>query len=76
MSLSPTKARIGAAHRQLLADWERARESWDDSVAQAFGRHLVEPLDRSVRAAIGAIEFMAELTERIGRECGDPTAGR
>ena len=76
MSLVSARAKIGTAHRQLLVDWERARESWDDAASRAFGRNHVEPLEHAVRSAIGAIEQMSEVLDRVRRECGDPTAGR
>lgn len=75
MSLSSARAKIGTAHRQLLVDWERTRDSWDDAASQAFARNHVEPLEHAVRSAIGAIEHMAEVLERVRRECGDPPAG-
>jgi hypothetical protein len=76
VSLASARAKVGTAHRQLLVDWERAKESWDDPASQAFGRHHVDPLEHAVRSAIGAIEHMAEVLERARRECGDPDAGR
>ncbi len=76
MSLASARAKIGTAHRQLLVDWERTKESWDDPASHAFGRNHVEPLEHAVRSAIGAIEHMAEVLERVRRECGDSETGR
>jgi hypothetical protein len=76
MSLVSARAKIGTAHRQLLAEWERAKESWDDPASQAFERHHVAPLEHSVRAAIAAIEHMAEVLDRVRRECGEADPGR
>jgi hypothetical protein len=54
--------------------WQRAQETWDDPVSQALWRNHLEPLETSIRAALGAMDSMNETLERVRRECGDDPA--
>ena len=72
MSLASARAKLGTAHRQLLTDWARTKDSWNDPASQAFFRNNVSPVEQAVRSAITAIEHMGEVLERARRECGNP----
>ena len=71
MSIPGSRAKLKEAHRQLLVAWQRAQETWDDPVSQALARNHLDPLETTVRAALGAMDSMNETLERVRRECGD-----
>lgn len=74
MSIPGSRAKLKEAHRQLLVAWQRAQETWDDPVSQALSRNHLDPLETTVRAALGAMDSMNETLERVRRECGDDAA--
>jgi hypothetical protein len=71
MSLSDSKARITAAHRDLLNAWHKVSGVWRDDTARVFRERSIEPIDRSLRAALNALDAMDETLRRVRNECGD-----
>jgi hypothetical protein len=71
MSLSDSKARMNAAHRDLMNALYKVSEAWRDDTARAFRERSVEPIDRSLRAAMNALDAMDETLRRVRNECGD-----
>lgn len=71
MSLSDSKARMNAAHRDLMNAWYKVSEAWRDDTARAFRERSIEPIDRSLRAAMNALDAMDETLRRVRNECGD-----
>ena len=67
------RVRAHGALRDLLQKWEASRESWDDATAAAFGARYIETLEDAVRAALPAMEQMAETLHRMQRDCRDPS---
>jgi len=49
--------------------WVAAREQWADRRAGDFEARYIEPLTPATRAAVGAMEQMAEVTSRARQEC-------
>ena len=66
------RIRSQGALRDLLQKWAQARETWDDATAVAFGQRYIEQLEHAVRAALPAMEKMAEQLHRMQKECDDP----
>ncbi|MCX5649911.1 MAG: hypothetical protein NTU45_00750 [Planctomycetota bacterium] len=71
MSLSDSKARINAAHRDLMNAWHKVSDVWRDDTARAFRDRSIEPIDRSLRAAMNALDAMEETLRRVRNDCGD-----
>jgi uncharacterized protein YukE len=72
MSVEGARQRLQASLRDLKAQWEVARGSWQDATSQAFGERFIEELEQAVRTAMPAMEKMAESLARVRRDCGDP----
>lgn len=72
MSVEGARQRLQASLRDLKAQWEVARASWQDATSQAFEDRYVEELEQAVRTAMPAMEKMAEALARVRRDCGDP----
>jgi hypothetical protein len=51
--------------------WDQAKQSWDDPASRSLEKHHLEPLESTVRAALGALDLMNEVLERVRRDCGD-----
>jgi uncharacterized protein YukE len=71
MSVEGARQRVQASLRDLKAQWDIARSSWQDATAEAFGDRYIEELEQAVRTAMPAMEKMAETLIRVRRECGD-----
>lgn len=71
MSLSDSKARINAAQRDLMNAWHKVSDSWRDDTARAFRERTIEPIDRSIRAAMNALDAMDETLRRVRSDCDD-----
>ena len=71
MSVSGARAKLKDAHRSLAVAWEQARQSWDDPASRSLERHHLAPLETTVRTALGALDLMNEVLERVRRDCGD-----
>lgn len=68
MSMTVGQAKIRDALKVLKAQWERCRESWDDTAREQFQREYIDPLDRCVTQAIGAIGRLNEAYSAARRE--------
>jgi hypothetical protein len=71
MSLTDSKARMNLAHRDLLAAWYRVSQYWRDDNARIFKERSIDPIDRSLRSAMNALDMMDETLRRVRGECGD-----
>lgn len=66
------RVRAQGSLRDFMQKWSLARETWDDATARAFGERYVEQLEQAVRAALPALEKMAEQLQRMQKECDEP----
>ena len=71
MSLSDSKARINAAQRDLMNAWYKVSDAWRDDTARAFRERTIEPIERSIRAAMNALDAMDETLRRVRNDCDD-----
>lgn len=69
MSLGVGRGMLLDARRDLLGNWDRVRDSWDDSNADAFEKRFIHPVDRHVRQSAEAIEKLASIVERAKAAC-------
>ena len=70
MSLADSKARMNAAHRDLMAAWHRVSEAWRDDAARAFRERSIDPIDKQLRSAMNALDAMQDTLRRVRGECG------
>ncbi len=69
MSASGGKGALALATRQLLANWERTRESWSDQKALEFESDYLSELASTVNSAMKAMEDLDKLLEKIHADC-------
>lgn len=69
MSLRTGMHRLQDATKSFEIRWRSAREQWFDSRAKDFEARTIAPMEPAARAAIGAMEQMAEATARARQEC-------
>jgi hypothetical protein len=69
MSVRGGRAKLLGIMKDLMVKWDQTTDEWNDPVSREIETRYLEPLDRSVRNAMGAMEQMAQLLERAKREC-------
>jgi len=69
MSVRPSQAQLTDALKHLQQRWSRVRERWDDGRAKEMQRDLIDPLEGAVRAAVAALDTVADLTVAAHRDC-------
>ena len=52
-------------------DYSQCAQSLYDPASRSLERHHLEPLETTVRTALGALDLMNEVLERVRRDCGD-----
>jgi uncharacterized protein YukE len=69
MSLNTASTELSSALKTLREQWERVRESWQDSVAEEFRAEHWEVLETQVVATLRAMERLGPILSRARREC-------
>ncbi len=69
MPLNTGSSKLGLALKTLRNHWAEAQPYWRDSVAQAFERDQMEPLELQAQAALRAIEELARVLAEAQRDC-------
>lgn len=69
MSLRTGMHRLQDATKAFETRWHSTRDLWNDRRAKDFETRIISPVPQAARAAIGAMEQMAETTSRARQEC-------
>lgn len=69
MSAGAAKGALNEATRELMARWERARESWRDAKADEFGRTYLSGLGEETSRAVRVIDQLEKLISKIHDDC-------
>ena len=70
MSMAVSRARLRAAMRDLLVQWDLARAQWDDPVSREFESKYLRTLEPKALRAVNAMEKMEAVLSRARAECG------
>lgn len=63
--------RMKHAINALQGHWEVTEATWDDSVRRRFEERHLLPLDSAVDAAATGMHKLAEVLDKIRRDCSD-----
>lgn len=69
MSAAAGKGMLIEARRELLAQWARTGDVWDDGNARKFEERYITPVDRLVRQATEAMDELTRVVEQARRAC-------
>jgi hypothetical protein len=69
MSLVESKGALAKAGRDLFSKWQDARANWSDAQADAFEKKFLLPLEDSLRAALGAMDQLNVVLQKVERDC-------
>lgn len=71
MSLQVSQANLVDALKQLRTRWARVRERWDDPASRQIQAEFIDPQDPMIRAAVQALNQVADLMASVQRDCAD-----
>lgn len=69
MNPGAAKGTMNDATRELLAQWERVRETWRDGKAEEFGKAYLSGLGEDVSRAIRVVDELERLFSKIHADC-------
>ena len=69
MGVYDGRATLSKAIKLLEMRWLEAKASWDDARTREFEAEFLEPLRLDLRNAVGAMDQVAVLLNRIESEC-------
>ena len=69
MSVHAGRAKMSRSYKDLMARWDAVTQQWDDPMSRDFHKKHLEPIEPKVRMALGAMEQMTEILQRIRRDC-------
>jgi hypothetical protein len=69
MGLYEGRGNLTKGHKDLMLRWQSARSNWNDVVAEQFEETYLQPLETSLRAAVSAMDHMAQVLSRVDRDC-------
>lgn len=69
MSMPHRAKAMQESAKLLKIAWQRAGERWTDKQHARFGAQWVEPLERAVRHAAGALDEVQALLHKAEQDC-------
>ncbi len=63
--------RLKQTIRALRDQWLSTEATWSDVVRQRFEERYLAPLEPAVDSAVNGLQAMAEVLERVRRDCSD-----
>ena len=61
--------RLEGITKELMSQWQHTRESWRDAKSGEFEHKYLDELFSSVDKAVGVIEQLDKLLNKIRRDC-------
>lgn len=69
MGVYEGRGSLTKAMKELTNRWQDARGDWRDAVAAEFEDKYIEPLERDLKNALGAMDHVGVLLQKIRHEC-------
>ena len=69
MSLSANRTRLAGITKELASNWNATKEHWRDAKSLEFQRDYLQELFDSVDAAVGVMEQLDKLLNKIRNDC-------
>ena len=69
MSAKGCAGKLGKSTKQILLQWEEAKNAWRDTKAREFGEKFIEPLPTATESAMKVMIELDKVLTRIRRDC-------
>ena len=67
--MSGNGSKLTALTRQLSAQWQQTKESWQDAKSKEFERQFIDELMASVDKSVTVMEQVDKLVTKIRNDC-------
>jgi hypothetical protein len=65
------RAAVRKSMKELMMHWAEARSQWSDTNAHGFEERFMTPFGLNAKKAIGGMDQMAQVLQKIKQECGE-----
>ena len=69
MGLYEGRGNLNKSLKDLVIKWQQTKQDWNDVVAQEFEKKYMDPMEQALKAAISAMDQMAQTMSKIDSEC-------
>jgi hypothetical protein len=69
MSLIESSGALSKAAKDLFARWAEVQAVWSDAQSREFEKVYLDPIEQDVRSALGALDHMNQVLQRIENDC-------
>ena len=69
MSVYDSSGALAKGMKTLMLRWLDTKADWNDAVARAFEKEVLEPLEGDLKNAMGAMDTMNTLLLQIRKDC-------
>jgi len=69
VGVQESEGQLGKAMKELLLHWQETKVVWNDPVSRDFEQRHVVPLQMDLKITTAAMGQMAQLLDRIRRDC-------
>jgi len=71
MGMQEGRAQVNKSLKELLYHWNETKTQWNDSNARGFESKYLTPLEQDAKAAVNAMDQMAQILSKIKTDCGE-----
>ncbi len=68
--MSVSRARLRAAMKDLMVQWDLAQAQWDDPVSREFEKKYLRTVEPKVLNVVNAMEKMEAVLSQARADCG------
>jgi hypothetical protein len=69
MGMHEGRARLNKSVKELMMRWNETKSQWNDGTARGFETKYLTPLEQDAKAAVGAMDHMAQVLQKIRSDC-------
>jgi hypothetical protein len=69
MGVHEGRGMLARSVKELMLRWADTKAEWHDSVAQKFEEQYLQPAEREMRTATGAMDIMAQMLQQVKNDC-------
>jgi hypothetical protein len=69
MGMHEGRARLNKSVKELMMRWNETKSQWNDGNARGFEAKFLVPLEQDAKRAVGAMDHMAQVLQKIKSDC-------
>jgi hypothetical protein len=69
MGMHEGRAQLNKSVKELMMHWNETKTQWNDATARSFESKYLTPLEQDAKAAVGAMDTMAQILQKIKGDC-------